>query len=186
VVAVLLVAVVVLNVRTFGGRSAGRHSSDDYQVQTHPPVPANLGLPASHTVSLQTVGREPAPTPDIDGLTRDPFFPHQAQPKTITRPQHSSSRAGTRTRSKPLTCSAIMLGGNRPMAIIDSEGRHPGDKIRGLTVTDIDADGVTLTRADGTTTRLTVGVQEDKDQAYRVVTRTGHADDHGRTRLVDQ
>ena len=79
-----------------------------------------------------------------------------------------------------------MLGGNRPMAIIDSEGRHPGDKIRGLTVTDIDADGVTLTRADGTTTRLTVGVQEDENQPYRVVTRTEHSDDHGRTRLVDQ
>ena len=85
-----------------------------------------------------------------------------------------------------MECSAIMLGGLQSMAIINGEGHHLGDKIRGMILTAIDADGVTLRKTDGSTIHLAVGVKEDNDNSYRVVTRGRQTEDLGRTRLVDQ
>ncbi len=186
VVVVLLGAVVFFNVKTFGGR--GDDSSRGYRAQAHPPVPMDVGRLADYQVEVP-VSRynSTRPLPAIN-LSRDPFL--SGRTKTIVQtspyPKHGN-RPGKRTRKiKSLQCSAIMLGGVKPMAIINGEGRYPGDQIRGMTLATIDADGVTLNKPDGTTTHLKVGVKKDKNASFRVVTGIRESESQGRTRLADQ
>ena len=186
VVVALLVGVVFLNVSTFGG--AAGSSSRGYRVQAHPPVPLDAGRLAGCETGMAELGNRRATSFSADGLKRDPFFPGEAQPKPVMRPKVKTRKRATksRPRPKPLEGSAIMLGGNQSMAIINGEGRHPGDKLQGMILTAIDADGVTFRKTDGSTVHLFVGVQEDENQAFRVVTRTRNSQDQGLTHLVDQ
>jgi len=187
VVMVLLVGVVALNVSTFGG-SGRKNTSRGYRVQAHPPVPMDAGQLAGYQARLVKSPAERVAVSSVDGLQRDPFFPLLAQPKPVVKVARTATKktSARRQKSKPLKCTAIMLGGAQSMAIINGEGRHPGDKIRGMTLTAIDADGVTFRKSNGSRVHLPVGVQEDKSQSFRVVTRTQKKDDQGRTHLVDQ
>lgn len=188
VVAVLLAGVVVLNLRTFGGLTPSGGQDRGYRLQAHPPVPSDVGQMVHHQV-LVTEQRSLASARVPGGpVGRDPFFPEKFQP-TLKR-QPTRKKGGSRkTSGKPkaaLECSAIMLGGISPLAIINGEGRRLGDKIQGQVVTDIDADGVTLAQPNGHEKRLPVGQVNDDGQGYRVVTRTRETDELGRTRLIDQ
>lgn len=184
VVTVLLVGVVFLNLNTFGGK--GGKTSRGYRVQAHPPVPMDVRQLVSCETNFQGAGRASAIS--MENLERDPFFPDQTQPVSVmaSTVRRSSKRSQRKPKAKPLECSAIMLGGVQPMAIISGEGRHPGDKIRGMVLSAIDADGVTFIKANGSSFRLPVGVQEDNKDSFRVVTRVQNTDEQGRTRLVDQ
>jgi len=188
VVSLMLVGVVVLNVSTFGGVGQSRDSARGYRLQAHPPVPSDMGQMMKHAIEIRPSGNSLGTGHVTTSLKRDPFFPTKAQPKPVMK--NSTRRRKTTTkpkaRVKPLECSAIMLGGKLPMAIINEEGRHPGDSIRGMVLVGIDADGVTFRKSDGSTTHLSVGVQEAENQNYRVITRTRELDDQGRTSLVNQ
>jgi hypothetical protein len=186
VVIILLGGVAYLNVNTFGGMN--KKSSRGYRVQAHPSVPLDVGQLAVCEMGLPDSAHKKVSAFAVESLQRDPFFPGQGQPKPMVQPttKRRKKSVTTRTRVKPLECTAIMLGGNQPMAIINGEGRYPGDKIRGLILTNIDADGVTFRQADGSFTHLAVGVQEDENQSFRVITRAQKREDLGRTRLVDQ
>jgi len=122
------------------------------------------------------------------GLVRDPFLSQQNPTVTManTAPKVGQTPKGNQQKTQSLECSAIMLGGTKSVAIINGEGYHIGQKIRNMTLTAVDADGVTLRKADGSSTHLAVGVQEEESQSYRVVTRSRKIEDQGRTRLVDQ
>lgn len=189
VVVVLLVGVVFLNVDTFGG-AGSKKSSRGYRVQAHPPVPMDAGHCVASKTGLVSTPSRRVGSFSTEELKRDPFYPLQAQPKKVPQITGNSPKKGgakrTKTKAKPLKCSAIMLGGVKPMAIINGEGRHPGDKIRGMILTAIDADGVTLRKSSGSRVHLPVGLQESDNQSFRVVTRTHKNEDQGRTRLVDQ
>lgn len=188
VVVVLLVAVVGLNIQTFGGRPGGHNTSRGYRVQAHPPVPSDVTSLVNRDVAKALIQGRQSATTGVQHLGRDPFFERknqpQAQPKT--RVKRKSGSSAVASRAKPLQCSAIMLGGKNPMAIIDGEGRYPGDKIRGMTLVGIDADGVTFKKSNGSTTHLAVGVQDDKNSSFRVVTRARKSGDQGQTHLVGQ
>lgn len=186
VVMVLLVGVVFLNVKTFGGK--GPKAQGGYRVQAHPPVPLDASRVVCFMEQPGELGSKTASVFSVKELKRDPFIWGKAQPNTMVLPNARGTKKTktARRKTKSLECSAIMLGGLKSMAIIDGEGYHLGDKIRGMLLTAIDADGVTLRKADGSTTHLTVGVQQNKDKTFRVVTRGRQSEDLGRTRLVDQ
>jgi hypothetical protein len=76
--------------------------------------------------------------------------------------------------------------GAKPMAVIDGQGYHPGDKVRGMTVREITADAVVLSDDQGKTHRLGIGPEKNEKPNYRVVTRARATDEQGRTRLSDQ
>ncbi len=185
VVAVMLVFVVYLNLQTFGVIGDNK-TSRGYRVQAHPPVPSDLGQFASHEAQPEVAWSMTGASAEL--LIRDPFFPQQSQPVPVVMATQKkpTRKAVPRKRTKSLQCSAIMLGGKSPMAIIDGEGRHIGDSIRGMVLTKIDADGLTFRRSNGTAKYLPIGVQEDDENNYRVVTRTRNNNDQGRTSLQGQ
>ncbi len=188
VVSMMLVGVVALNINTFGGLNRGSDSARGYRLQAHPPVPSDMGRMMKHAIEIRPSGNALVAGPVTTSLKRDPFFPTKAQPKPVmknsTRRRKNSTKP--KERVKPLECSAIMLGGKLPMAVINGEGCHPGDSIRGMVLVGIDADGVTFRKSNGLTTHLSVGVPEAENQNYRVITRTRELDDQGRTSLVNQ
>ncbi len=187
VVVVLLAGVVVLNVNTFG--SGGRIKSDrGYRMQAHPPVPMDAGHLVSCDGGLPDFSAPQTSSAGAIALHRDPFYPKKAQPVAVvsTSRKNSAKVKTSRKKAKTLECTAIMLGGNNPMAIIGGEGHFPGEKIQGMLLVSVDADGVTLRKSNGQTVHLPVGVQEAKNPSFRVITRPKQKDDQGRTRLVDQ
>jgi hypothetical protein len=185
VVAVLLVAVVFLNVNTFG--KGGRKPSRGYRVQAHPPVPMDAGKLASYSPGRSVLDRKPVQKYSTDQLRRDPFYQGKNRPKPMagTMKKQKTNPKAALPKIEPLACSTIMLGGIKPMAIVNGEARFLGEKIRGMTVTNIDADGVTLLKVDGSRVLLPMGVQDDENQTFRVVTRTRESNDQGRTHLVE-
>ncbi len=186
VVMAMLVGVVFLNVDTFGGK--GGKTSRGYRLQAHPAVPMDAGRPAGYEAGLTDSVHNRGSKISTSRLKRDPFFPGQAQPKPMPMPKskHRKRPAATAAPVKPLVCSAIMLGGKAPMAIINGEGRHPGEMVRGMVLDAIDADGVIFRKSDGSAFHLAVGVKENKNSSFRVVTRIPKTEDQGRTRLADQ
>ncbi len=188
VVMVLLVGVVALNLQTFGGRSGARISPHGYRVQAHPPVPSDISSLVNREVSVAVTQGETVVALEWQSVDRDPFHPGQKQkkPKVKFRNTAKKTLSSRKRRLKKLECSAIMLGGNKPMAIIGSESHFLGDKIRGMTLNGIDADGVTFKKSDGSNFYLVVGVQEENNMSFRVVTQSKIAGDQDRTRLVDK
>ncbi len=188
VLGVMLVGVVALNISTFGGVGRAGGSARGYRLQAHPPVPSDMGRMIKYAVDSQEPERSLRTGPMITTLDRDPFFPGKDQPKPVLNTGSGFRKGATKPSAgiRPLECTAIMLGGNRPMAIINGEGRYPGDKIRGMILKEVDADGVTFTKSDDSIIRLPVGVAEVENQNYRVVTRTRELDDQGCTSLVNQ
>jgi hypothetical protein len=180
-VAVGLVAVGLLNLRTFGPELklfGARH--DDRS--THLTPPDDL----EDVVRSAVAGRGPG---DLalagDGaagtLLRDPFT------RASSRPQVAPVRTERRTRPRPavpaLECSAVLLGGERPLALIGGESYGPGDRVRDHEILTIDADGVRLRRPDGGELVLAVGPPQTDPPAYHLVTETRNDDDAGQTRL---
>ena len=186
VVLLLLVAVVYLNVNTFGGGQ--NKNSRGYRVQAHPPVPMDAVKEASFEAGTVSFSNHRPSAFLIEKLHRDPFSPGKKTAKIKHQRVSSSSKSlkKSQPKAKNLICTAIMLGGTQPMAIINGEGRYPGEKIQGMVLKAIDADGVTLQKAGGATVHLPVGVQEDKNPSFRVVTRNEKTEDQDPTRLVNQ
>ncbi len=189
VMALALVGVVALNVRTFMPERGSRKTERGYRLQAHPPVPLDA-RPAGWEMA------PPAPedagtraSTAVDELTRDPFFP--VRKRVVARskaPQRHRARAAAprRRAAKTPVCSAVLLMGAKPMAIIDGKGYHPGEKMGKMVVEEITADAVVLRDSRGRTHRLGVGPAKNDTSQYRVVTRTRATDEQGRTRLNDQ
>jgi len=188
VVVVLLVAVTIMNVRTFGGRPGVGKTTSGHRVQAHPPVPSDVSSLVNRKISPAIFeGKSSAPA-NVDYFGRDPFLLHQRQSEIVmqTSTTQISDSCDTENKIQPLQCSAIMMVGSRPMAILDGKGCCPGDEVRGMILTSIDTKGVSFRDSTGSTIHLAVGIQENKNTHYRVITRTRKSEDQGRTRLVDQ
>jgi len=192
VIAVVLLAltgVVVLNVRTFKPQDRRPETSRGYRLQAHPAVPLDA-RPALYSAEEPAPGDKGAHAlPAVDSLERDPFFPVRKQPqatRTANRNSRKETAAPRRPAFKPPVCSAVLLMGQRPMAVIDGKGYHPGETVRGMTVLEITAEAVLLKDGQGKIHRLGTGPQKNDESHYRVVTRTRGADEQGRTRLIDQ
>lgn len=68
-----------------------------------------------------------------------------------TRPARSQRQPTSTTRSSEngLTLSAVMLSGQRRVAIINGRSVQPGDRVFGARVVEISLSGVRLRRPDG-------------------------------------
>ncbi len=179
-VAAGLLAVGVLNLQTFGPRlgllGAGGDQAPDPLV---PPPDLEMVVQAARDGS----GPRPFATAGDGGATvsmRDPFTsgPSPAPPGPAPAPSRRAPAAAA-----PLVCSAVLLGGERPLALIDGHAAGPGDQVRGHEILTISTDGVTLRAPDGDQITLAVGPQTLADGAYHVVTGTRPADAGGQTRL---
>lgn len=189
VVALGLVGVVALNISTFAMPQRGARSAErGVRVQAHPPVPMDA-RPAVWNIN-RTQEEPKAGKRMEEPLKRDPFFPmaEQSVPTVPKKVRKNKRRKGPARKpaAKPMVCTAVLLMGKSPMAVIDGVGRSPGETVRGLTVKEIDADGVTLMDANGGVKHLSIGPEKQMDQAYRVVTRVEGAHENGQTRLNDQ
>lgn len=173
VVLVLLAAVVVLNVRTFGsGRSGPRRANVAAEAQQSGGVPGDLDriLERSASAGMNTTGG----WGEAPRVSRDPFNGKVTKRHLPT----AASAAPQKTKPKPrrpgeLVCTAVMLGGRRPTAWINESSGGVGDRIRGWRVTAIDADGARLCNDQGREITLLVDGGGDGNTKYRVVTGEG-------------
>ncbi len=187
VVALAMVAVAALNIATFSSSGGKRDTSRGYRLQAHPPVPVDA-RPAIWNEAVVTARLDRVTAEEVEGMERDPFYPAKKQPASV-RPAHRKSGgkgAPRRAAAKPPVCSAVMLMGETPMAVIDGKGYEPGDSFGSLKVQHITAEGVTLVDGQGKARRLAVGPETAHEEPYRVVTRPRGVDEQGRTRLNDK
>ena len=181
-----LVVVVVINLRTFGvslpGAVGGRT-----QRTTDPPAPVDLQLAGESMVPLDRLLAAPAaPRPD---LARDPFGCRKAAPRMpATEAPRDAVAVPAKPRSRPgeLFCSAVLLGGERPLALIDGRALGVGERVRGYEVREIGPTGVLLAGRGDKTLRLPVGTGSDRSGSFRVVTSLRSPADQGATSLAEQ
>jgi len=175
-----LLAVGVLNLQTFGPRLGLLGSRGDQAPDPLVPPP-DLEM----VVQAARDGSGPRAFAAAGGggaavSMRDPFTRGAVPAAAAPAPAPSRRRA---TAPAPLVCSAVLLGGERPLALIDGEPVGPGDRVRGLEILTIAADGVRLCGPDGEEITLAVGTQATADGTYHVVTGTRAAHAEGQTRL---
>jgi|GEM_PF-2150074 len=179
-VLVLLAAVIVLNVQTF--KSGTRNNRRNHvRLQAYPGVPSDMEQMV-HAPAWDPVPA--AASPQAAGHPgRDPFFPPNDLPPA--RASRSAAESVTRTGPKPLICTAVLLGGKRPMAIINDKTYGPGDTVRGMTINLVDTRRVELIKADGGSISLPVGIQTSDQTSFRMVTGSTGNRSQGRTSLAD-
>lgn len=174
-----LIVVALLNFHTFLGVGGllGLGSGHGEVHMAPPPDLADAVRDAMHTgrsqrpVSAAQQGSGP-------GLARDPFT---GGVPVATIQQPAARRTEQRPRVRPLVCTAVFLGGHRPQVLIDDETYGPGDKVRGMEVVSIDAEGVWLRRPDGTEIHLDVASTESSPAGYHLITGVRGADDRAGT-----
>lgn len=179
-----LMAVTVLNLETFAsGRWFGPDA--DEASASHLVPPADLEEVVRGAVAARNRDTGLALAGSLGGptITRDPFTGSVAAPAPTTA--KPASRAASRPKPAPLQCTAVMLGGRRPLALIDGESHGPGDSLGPWTIDAIDTEGVTLVRKDGRQKRLAVGPARDDEARYHVITEAEVGNDRGKTRLED-
>lgn len=177
-----LAVVTVLNVRTFGPQRGGRQAAG---------ATADFGASrADLDQALQAARRDlrqPPPVAMADSWPdagRDPFGAARRTVEAVTAP--ASRPATARPRPQPnagLVCTAVFLGGARPLALINGKTYGAGDKVAGHTVGSVTTDGITVTDATGKEIFLAVGPLTDNDGRYHVITSTRTPADAGRTNL---
>lgn len=179
-----LLAVTVLNLKTFlpDGRllQRGAERTAGYHVP-----PADLADVVREALAgeLGKAGLATSTTAEGLALARDPFTGVKARP-TAPRPRPTAPAASRTPKPSPLACTAIMLGGIDPVALIDGLACRPGDRVRGLEVVSIAHDGVLLKRPDGGELTLAVGSARADSASFHVVSETRMKDGAGETRLT--
>ncbi|MBD3222918.1 hypothetical protein GF314_16945 [bacterium] len=183
-VAVGLVVIAVLNFQTFAAGSWFGSGGGD-QGADHLVPPSDLDDVVKD--ALRSGTRDPglALAGSVGGpaVTRDPFTGGVATAPVAAREPEASPRPRP-SAPRPLVCTAVMLGGESPLALVNGEAYRVGDRLRGQEIVAIETDGVTLLRDDGRQTVLAVGPPRDGDSGYHVVTETLTDEDQGSTRLA--
>ncbi len=183
--AVGLAVIAVLNFQTFAAGSWFGASAGD-PARDHLVPPSDLDDVVQEALcgdtrdpGLALAGRVGGPA-----VTRDPFTGGEALATPVVRAPDAAPRP-RRSAPRPLACTAVMLGGEAPLALINGEAYRLGDRVRGQAIVAIATDGVTLLRDDGHQTVLAVGPPPDGSSGYHVVTETLTDEDRGSTRLAD-
>lgn len=180
-----LLAVTVLNLKTFlpGGsllQRGGNHAAG------YLTPPSDLADVVREAVSGDAAapGLAASAAAEVGGLARDPFSGIARRP-VAPRPRAAAPEAPRAPRPTPLACTAVMLGGTSPLALIDGKACRPGDLVRGHQVLSISPDGVRLKRPDGGELTLAVGAARADSATFHVVTETRIKTGTGETRLAD-
>jgi hypothetical protein len=103
------------------------------------------------------------------GGVRDPFH-RGSTPAPVPSPTTTRSAAPQRTAPKPeLVCTAVLLGGDAPVAFVAGSARQIGDRVAGHEIVSIGAGGVWL-RGPGGDRYLPVGRPAAAATSYPLVT----------------
>ena len=174
IVAVLLTVVAVINLRTFLPSRTGPRPVEDWSEAEFvlPGDTAALArLAAAHVTGADGAavpGNVAAGGLGAGGL-RDPFRPGSAP---TAAPPAAASRPTVRPQSgaKPeLVCTAVLLGGDAPVALIAGTARQIGERVAGHEIVSIGAGGVWL-RGPGGDRYLPVGRPAAAPTSYPLVT----------------
>lgn len=179
---VVLAVLIAVNVRTFAPRRHGGRapSEADVRVQAHPALPMDLEeVLAKAGQSTARLGEPLAgPRPHV---ARDPFGTGAVVPVAV-EPGGPAVAAPAPRPAGPV-CTAVMLGGGSPLALIDGRLCRVGDHVRQYTVDRIDARGVSL--GGDRKLFLPVGLASAGEGVHVVVTGVATGDRAGRTSLVE-
>lgn len=184
VVAVLLTVVAVINLRTFLPARGGPRPVEEWS-EAEFVLPGDTAALA-RLAAAHVTGTDGSPAPgDVAagglgaGGVRDPFH-RGSTPAPVPSPTTIRSAAPRRPAPKPeLVCSAVLLGGDAPVAFIAGAARQIGDKVAGHEIVSIGAGGVWL-RGPGGDRYLPVGRPAAAPTAYPLVTgREGSGADSG-------
>jgi len=181
VVLLMVAAVVVFNVRTFGGARGARHAAQ-VRMQASPPYPIDIDEVVRSSSQTPLVA---APSSGVlADLARDPFAQAKSvEPVAATTTRRS--RPSHRRKTKSLHCDAVFPGGQSPLALIQGKPCHIGDTVGGYTVRSIAPVGVKLVNGNGKELFLAVGTDNEGQGTSRVITNLHDGDYRGRTRLVE-
>lgn len=168
VVAILLVAVAAVNVRTFGAKGSNRRQAQE-RVQAQPSLPADLGeLVRAAGERQRNPEREIAAEAGLtQALVRDPFSGSGPQSTRQPAPADAPGRR-PRPAGKALVCSAVLLSGAQPVALIGGKAYAPGQQVAGCQVLEVSLLGATLQEPDGGTVFLRVMDKPAAEGSFRV------------------
>jgi len=178
VVMALLVAVIIVNVRTFLP-DLKKVARRDFTVQEELPLPSDLDdatrLAASRLASMRTSGGTDLLGLFADGHSqavarpvRDPFRPGSAPRAEVPQTSRKQKSAKPASRQK-LTCEAVLMGSSRPTALINGKPYHVGNQVGDYRLERIDRHGVML-RGINKEVFLPVCSQDDEGAYYPLVT----------------
>lgn len=181
-VIVLLAAVTVLNIRTFGSKKPRRRpvaAATNGAARDYPTLPTDL-----NQVLARSAAAGMTATPDRWGesprIRRDPF--RSPDVPVVTGSPESSPTVRV-TAGDSLVCEAVMLGGRRPVAVIGGRAMAVQEEIRGHRLVRIGPDGAWLSDAAGREIFLPVGGGQVSKKAYRMVNGVPSRTDLGSTTL---
>jgi len=143
-VVVMGAVVTVLNIRTFGGKHQTMRT-ESARTQAYPVLPGDLGelvRLAGREMRNQSDGSDGAVDP-YETPGRDPFLdPSEKAP--VASPKSATAAAPRAAAPVKLTCAAVLLGGDQPLAVLGGRTRRVGEKVGAWTVAAIGASGVVL------------------------------------------
>jgi hypothetical protein len=149
----LLAVVVIVNVRTFIPdlkRAAKRSVSVADEVSLPGDLDEAAHLAAARLASLQPGDAGLAGLADmmaggdhtvVSRPVRDPFRPG---PTPVTQVRTSGRNQTRATRQVPFSCTAVLLGGSRPAALIDGKFYQVGDQLSAYRLVHISREGALL------------------------------------------
>lgn len=179
VVLVLLAVVVVVNVVVFKPGQKGPGPSK-VRLQASQPMPVELGdyrfaneIP-NEDLAAWTTSAAPR-------LRRDPFGSRQLS-GTIVEEETAVEPVA---EEQPLECNAILLGGNRLVAMISGDSYRVGDRVDQYVVTVIGTTGVKLKSDSGSELFLSVHAASHDARLGRVITGSTMKNGLGITSLVE-
>ena len=182
VVLVLLAGVLFVNIRTFGPKARPK-TRQAVQIKDYPSLPVDLEqILQRSAVAGQAVGGF-AVGSELPAMGRDPFVGKKKSSSPVAAPVDSKMVADADPDS--LVCAAVMLGGRRPVALINGEALAVGDRIREYRVMSIETTGVGLQAGNGKDRFLGVGRSDKSNKSYRMVRDVPDPENQGRTSLDD-
>ncbi len=158
VVLVLMAAVAVLNIRTFGSKKH-KGGATRARAQAYPVLPGDLG-DLVHQASLDLRGGwqdAVATEANPENPVRDPFREqHLYQAKSQKIRRHKKVHPRVKKTQLP-SCTAVLLGGQKPMALIGGRSYGENDEISGYKILRITTSGVLLADKSGHAKTLVIG-----------------------------
>ena len=144
-VVVLAAAVMVLNIKTFSSkRTTPKPSPAQVRVQEYPVLPADLSDVIQQALQKEGVPRRSGSGQTPAQVERDPFqrAGHAVHAAVVAKPLEVSVEDSLR-------CAAVLLGGKRPVALIAGKAYTLGSWVLGMTIVNIEYNGVILRSSNG-------------------------------------
>ncbi len=165
-VLVLLAVVAVVNATIIQpGRGSPQRAA--VRVQASQPLPIDISEIRGRAI-LPQENLAAWATSTVPPLRRDPFGTR----RSVAPIQVTDEVSEPVTGPEPLLCDAVLLGGSRPVTIINGKSYCVGDTVRNYQVAAIGATGAKLTSDAGPALFLSVYAGRERLGDSRIVTKT--------------